>query len=149
MANLVTDPGHRSDLMSRIRSKNTKPELLVFRYLRKRGIYFQRHYSRVIGNPDIALPRKRIAIFIDGDFWHGRQLDRVIRKHGPDSTWATRLSRNVERDLAVRLELEDSGWRVLRVWESDLMRKSTQATALLAIEHFLSESREGSRPVRD
>ena len=57
--------------MSKIRSKNTKLEVLVFRELRKRGVYFQKHYERVVGKPDIALPRKRKAVFLDGDFWHG------------------------------------------------------------------------------
>ena len=58
----------RSLIMSKIRSKNTKIEVNVFRELRKRGIYFQKHYKGTIGNPDIALPRKKKAIFIDGDF---------------------------------------------------------------------------------
>jgi DNA mismatch endonuclease (patch repair protein) len=67
----------RSELMSKIRSKNTGIEKVVFREIRKRGIYFQKHYGRVAGNPDIALPRKKIAIFIDGDFWHGYQFEKI------------------------------------------------------------------------
>ena len=62
--------------MSKIRSKNTKAELIVFRELRKRKIHFQKHYKKVVGSPDIAIPRKKIAIFIDGDFWHGRNFQR-------------------------------------------------------------------------
>ena len=140
MANFVTDANLRSELMSRIRSKNTKPEMLVFSHLRKRGIYFQRHYSRVVGSPDLALPRKKLAVFIDGDFWHGRSLERIVQKHGLESEWARKLMRNKERDLSVDLELKKQGWRVLRVWESDLTRKSTQSATLARIEAFLIEA---------
>ncbi|RZD19594.1 MAG: hypothetical protein EVG15_00760 [Candidatus Acididesulfobacter diazotrophicus] len=67
----------RSEIMSNIRSQNTKVEILVFRELRKRKIYFQKHYKKAIGNPDIALPRKKKAVFIDGDFWHGYQFSKL------------------------------------------------------------------------
>ncbi len=75
----------RSEIMSKIRSKNTAIEKTVFRELRKRSIHFQRHYNKAAGNPDIALPRKKLAIFIDGDFWHGygfsRQKNRLPKKY--------------------------------------------------------------------
>ena len=61
----------RSRIMSAIRSKNTLPEVRVFRALRQKGLYFQRHYKGVPGSPDIAVPSSRKAVFIDGDFWHG------------------------------------------------------------------------------
>lgn len=73
----------RREVMSRIRGKNTKAELIVFRYLRKEGVYFQKHYKRAPGSPDIALPRKKRAVFIDGDFWHGKTIDRVMER-GPE-----------------------------------------------------------------
>ncbi len=64
----------RSEIMSHIRSKNTEAERITFRYLRRNKIYFQKHYTRTAGKPDIALPRRKKEVFIDGDFWHGREL---------------------------------------------------------------------------
>jgi len=79
MADVFT-PKKRSEIMSKIRSENTKAEVLVFRELRKRRIYFQQHYKRIAGNPDIALPQKKKAVFIDGDFWHGYQFSKRKKK---------------------------------------------------------------------
>lgn len=67
----------RSEIMSLIRSKNTAIELNVFRFLRRNSIYFQKNYKRAMGSPDVALPRKKKAVFIDGDFWHGWKVLRV------------------------------------------------------------------------
>ena len=68
----------RSEMMSKIRSSNTKIELAVFKRLKKRGIYFQKHYKKAPGTPDIALPRKKKAVFIDGDFWHGNNFETAF-----------------------------------------------------------------------
>lgn len=76
----VFSKAKRSEVMSKIRGKNTKAELVVFRYLRKEGVYFQKHYKRALGSPDIALPLKKRAVFIDGDFWHGKTIDRVMER---------------------------------------------------------------------
>lgn len=106
----------RSEIMSRINSKNTKAEIMVFRELRKRGIYFQKHYKRIEGNPDIALPRKKKAVFIDGDFWHGYEYEKLISRL-PKEYWKEKIIRNVERDKKYTLSLKNKGWQVLRVWE--------------------------------
>jgi DNA mismatch endonuclease, patch repair protein len=135
--NLLTDPAERSRMMSRIRSKNTKPELIVFSELRRRGVTFQRHYERAAGSPDIAKPRLKLAVFIDGDFWHGRELERVQQKHGEASTWVRKLRRNMERDIEVDAVLRDSGWKVLRVWESDVVRIRTRESTIENIVSFL------------
>jgi DNA mismatch endonuclease (patch repair protein) len=75
--NYVTDPGLRSELMSKIRSEGTKVEVLVFKEMTSRGVTFQKHYPRALGKPDLAKPRKKLAVFLDGDFWHGRDLARI------------------------------------------------------------------------
>jgi DNA mismatch endonuclease (patch repair protein) len=135
--NLLLDPSNRSALMSSIRGKNTKPELIVFAELRSRGVRFQRHYERAPGKPDLAKPRKKLAVFIDGDFWHGREIARVVEKYGDASPWAKKLRRNIERDLEQEALLVGSGWSVLRVWESDIKRMRTRKVVLDAIEQFL------------
>lgn len=105
--------------MSKIRSKNTKAEVLVFKELRKRGIYFQKHYKRAPGSPDIALPRKKIAIFIDGDFWHGYRFSRE-KSRLPKKYWRAKIEGNIKRDKKNRLLLRKAGWKVLRVWEHEV-----------------------------
>lgn len=130
----------RSEIMSRIRSKNSKAELLVFAYLRKQGVYFQKHYSKIIGNPDLALPRKKKAIFIDGDFWHGRSFEKLLKSRGHNDYWTTKIKRNMERDQEFRTILTESGWKIMVVWESDINRKRTQSDTLLRIREFLTNA---------
>ena len=126
--------------MSKIRGKNTKAEMEVFKYLRKRKIYFQKHYKRGLGKPDVALPRKKKVVFVDGDFWHGRTIDRVIeREIGNPEYWIPKLKRNMERDLEINQHYADKGWQVLRVWESDIMRKRDREEVMNKIERFLNE----------
>ena len=112
--------------MSKIRSKNTKSEVLVFRELRKRGIYFQKHYKRAAGNPDIALPRKKKAVFIDGDFWHGYQFSK-LKKRLPKKYWLAKIERNIKRDRKNRAQLRKEGWEVLRDWEHEVQKNLEKA----------------------
>lgn len=120
--------------MSKIRSKNTRAENLVFRELQRRKIYFQKHYKKVIGNPDIALPRKRKAVFIDGDFWHGYRFDR-LRQRLPRKYWLTKIGNNIRRDKYYRVKLRREGWKILRVWEHDLVKKPQETIS--KVIHFL------------
>lgn len=131
----VFDKAKRSEIMSRIRSKNTEAELIVFRFLRKKGIYFQKHYARCIGCPDIALPRKKKAVFIHGDFWHGRDRERKVKSN--TAYWLSKIAGNIERDARQRKSLKKEGWRILIAWESDLKRKKTRQKQLERIEKFL------------
>lgn len=111
----------RSKIMSKIRSENTKVENLIFRELRKRKIYFQKHYKRVVGNPDVALPRKKKAIFIDGDFWHGNNFKK-LKERLPKNYWQKKIEKNIKRDLVNTIKLKKQGWKVLRIWESDIYK---------------------------
>ena len=107
--------------MSKIRSQNTKAELIVFRELRKRGVYFQKHYKRAIGNPDIALPRKKKIVFIDGDFWHGYQFSK-LKKRLLKKYWLGKIKKNIKRDKMNRAALKKDGWQVLRIWEHEVQK---------------------------
>lgn len=109
----------RSHIMASIKQKNTKIELLVFRHLRRKKIYFQKHYKRVIGTPDVALPRKKIAIFVDGNFWHGYRYP-TWKKRLTSGYWRKKIERNRERDKRTFSILRKLGWKVLRVWEHEL-----------------------------
>ena len=130
----VFSKAQRSAIMSRIRSTDTQAERMVFRYLRKEGVYFQKHYKGIIGSPDIALPRKRRAVFIDGDFWHGRDFDRIT----DDKYWIGKISSNMERDKKVNARLIEEGWDFIRVWESDIKRKLSFVSSMETIRDFLT-----------
>lgn len=108
--------------MSKIRSYNTKVENLVFRELRKRQIYFQKHYRNAIGNPDIALPRKKKAIFIDGDFWHGYKF-KIQQHRLPKKYWLKKIENSIIRDKKVNRELRSMGWCVIGIWEHEIKLK--------------------------
>ena len=104
----------RSEIMSRIRSKNTVAELIIFRYLRQNKVYFQKHYNRAHGKPDVALPRKKKAVFIDGDFWHGRKYVQTTTRL-PKEYWQEKIKGNVVRDNKNRKLLKKEVWTMLRV----------------------------------
>ena len=126
--------------MSRIRSKNTGIEMLVFRELRRRGIRFQKHYGRVVGTPDVAVPKKKIAVFVDGDFWHGFRFPSWKKKLS-SKFWIAKIERNRRRDRRNFAKLRRDGWRVMRVWEHQL-KKENQAESLGRIANFIEiESR--------
>ncbi len=122
--------------MSNIRSQNTKVEVLVFRELRKRKIYFQKHYKRAAGNPDIALPRKKKAVFIDGDFWHGYQFSK-LKERLPKAYWIEKIKNNRKRDRVNRKKLKEAGWEVLQIWEHEILGNYWKAIGKIA--EFLEE----------
>ena len=107
--------------MSRVKSKNTSPERLVFAYLRKERVHFQKHYGRAPGSPDVALPRRRKAVFIEGGFWHGWRFKKLRPKLAP--YWRKKIENNMRRDRRNRARLAKLGWSVLRIWDHDLKRK--------------------------
>ncbi len=109
----------RSWIMSRIRGKDTKIEKKVQETLSTMKIKFEKHY-RVNGNPDFALPRKKIAIFVDGDFWHGYNFKK--RENKLPDYWVNKIKRNMKRDRKNNKELKKLGWKVLRVWEHSIMK---------------------------
>jgi len=125
MADRVS-PAVRSAIMSKIRSRNTGIELLVFRELRRRKICFQKHYRRAFGTPDVAWPKRRVAVFIDGAFWHGYRYPQW-RDKLPSQFWRDKIERNRARDRRNFAKLRRNGWLVLRVWEHQLKRDTDAA----------------------
>ena len=108
----------RSEVMSRIRSRDTKPELLLRRALWAEGLRYRLRYD-ISGKPDLVFVKPRVAVFLDGCFWHGCPL----HYSGPGSRqdfWKTKLKKNVLRDMAVEDILTSENWRVIRIWQHDL-----------------------------
>lgn len=114
----------RRKAMSHNRGKDTQPEIILRKALWHRGIRYRKNYRKLRGTPDIAITRYHIAIFVDGDFWHAKGH----REHPGEQIksnkefWQKKLKRNVERDRDVNDELTESGWLVLRFWESDIKK---------------------------
>lgn len=107
----------RSRIMSAIRSKNTQPEITLRRALWAKGLRFRVHYGKE--KIDIAFPAKKLAIFVDGCFWHGCPAHSHLPK-SHKNYWHPKLRKNVERDKAKNERLEAEGWKVLRLWEHEL-----------------------------
>ena len=114
-------PEQRSVNMSRIRGRNTSPELVVRKALHAAGLRFRLHGKDLPGRPDIVLPRYRTALFVHGCFWHCHEGCPVHRIPGTRREfWESKLNANVERDERDQLQLVAAGWRVLVVWECAL-----------------------------
>ena len=110
--------------MSRIRGRDTKAEVLLRKTLWHLGFRYRKNYRKLPGTPDIALTRQKIAIFVDGDFWHakGHEAHPGEQIASNRKYWKEKLARNVERDKEVNDALTQEGWLVLRFWESEIKR---------------------------
>jgi DNA mismatch endonuclease (patch repair protein) len=108
-------PEKRSALMSRIRGKGTKPELVIAALLRDEGITFEEHARDLPGRPDFVLRDARVAVFVDGDFWHGWRFSTWRLKLS--EKWEAKVIANRERDARSSRALRRAGWRVVRLWE--------------------------------
>ncbi len=123
----------RSKIMSAIRSKNTKPELALRRALWAEGLRYRIHFGKE--KIDVAFPSKKLAIFVDGCFWHSCPLHSHIPKSNQDY-WIPKLKKNIERDNAKNERLKKTGWKVKRFWEHEL------ADLTLVKKEILSTLRE-------
>ncbi|MFA6532575.1 MAG: very short patch repair endonuclease [Patescibacteria group bacterium] len=111
----------RSANMAAIKSKNTKPELIVFKELKKRGLKFKKHYN-ILGKPDVAFPEQRVAVFIDGEFWHGRNFKTW--KNKLTDFWLKKISDNMRRDKKNLHLLKQNGWKIIRIWDKNLNKNT-------------------------
>jgi DNA mismatch endonuclease, patch repair protein len=120
----VTDtrtPDQRRRIMAAVKSRNTGPELELRKALYARGLRGWRcNYKRASGRPDIAWPARRVAVFVDGAFWHGHPSRHKPGRSG--EYWDRKIEQNVARDRRVNRELGDSGWSVLRIWDFEIRK---------------------------
>ena len=133
-------------MMRAVRSRGGKAEVELRHALWSMGLRYRLHAQDLIGKPDMVFRRERVAIFVDGDFWHGRGLVQ----DGPEAFaatlrterrewWLRKLARNVERDNDVTTHLQRDGWIVVRLWESDVLADA--ATAAKGIRKLVRERR--------
>lgn len=118
-----------SYVMSRIKCKDTKPEIIVRSYLFSRGLRFRKNDKRYPGSPDIVLPKYKTIVFVHGCFWHLHEGCKYARipKSNVDY-WEKKLYRNRERDKHNQKELEKMGWNVITVWECELKKDNVEQT---------------------
>lgn len=148
-------PEQRHKVMSHIRSRNTKPELKVRRWLWRHGYRYRLNVKSVPGKPDIVMRQYRTAIFVNGCFWHGHHVQLAVDSLPLSANsscckipqtnrefWVNKIKRNQERDQQNYQVLHDNGWQVIVVWECQLTPKWIEKTMLqvelLLNEHFLA-----------
>lgn len=132
----------RHNCMSNVKSKNTKPEILVRQFLFSHGYRYRLNYNKLPGKPDIVLPKYKTVIFINGCFWHGHEDCKYATI--PETNrefWITKISSNVKRDKETREKLIDSGWKVINIWQCQLKSKTKEQT----LTNLLAELQDDKR----
>lgn len=119
--------------MSKIRSKNTVIEKKFFRLLK--GLPYKKHYKRIPGCPDAVFLKQKVAIFIDGDFWHGYNFKKT-KKRLPKKYWQAKIAKNIKRDREVNKELKKLGWKVIRIWEHEIKKSSEKIKKVLSNKEY-------------
>ena len=116
----------RSMNMSHIRSKNTKPEEKVRKYLFSRGLRYRKNVRKLPGCPDIVLVKYKAVVFVNGCFWHHHNCGRFVWPSSNEEYWHKKIDRNVERDKENKKLLTEMGWRVFTIWECQLKKNSAE-----------------------
>jgi DNA mismatch endonuclease (patch repair protein) len=119
----VVDPATRSRMMSGIRGKNTKPEILVRKALHKQGFRYRLHVKDLPGKPDLVFPKYNAVIFVHGCFWHGHNCKYFKVPKTRTEFWLNKINDNRRRDRRVQHELAATGWRIAIVWECSVRSK--------------------------
>lgn len=128
----------RSQVMARIKGRDTRPELIVRRYLYSRGYRYRKNVKGLPGTPDIVLRKYRVAIFVHGCFWHGHETHLRIPSDNRDF-WQRKIERNRERDTRDKAKLLDMGWSVITIWECQL-KPAVRARTLAGLEYYLNHN---------
>ena len=136
----TTVDAKRSYTMSRIGSKDTSIEVLLRKALWHSGIRYRKNFSRLPGTPDIAITKHKIAIFCDGEFWHGKDWEsKKTRIQSNHDFWTNKIERNISRDIEVNQRLCGNGWTVLRFWGDQIINDLTGCVEDIKEIIFLSE----------
>jgi DNA mismatch endonuclease (patch repair protein) len=118
-----------SKIMSRIRSSGSKAEVSLGKAMWNLGLRYRKQYKKLKGRPDYVFVSAKVAVFCDGDFWHGRDFVERLRKGRFKSNkdyWVSKITRNMQRDKEVTQNLIKQGWDVLRFWESDILKDANR-----------------------
>lgn len=136
----------RKKCMSHIRSRDTKPELLLRKALWHKGYRYRKNWKALYGTPDIVLTKYHIAIFCDSEFFHGKdwpELEKRIMRGSRSAYWYGKITRNMERDASVNRELYGAGWTVLRFWGEDIKKHPEECVRTVEEAVFAEKMQEG------
>lgn len=132
-------PEQRHRCMAAIKGKNTRPELVVRKFLFAKGFRYRIHVNKLPGRPDIVLKKYKTAIFIDGCFWHGHKECRLSQPPKSNSDfWRHKIDLNKARDYRVNVELGLLGWKVIRIWECGLKGKELREQTLNSLVGYIT-----------
>lgn len=114
----------RSNTMSKIRGQETKPEIALRKALYSKGVRYRKNYKKLPGNPDIVLIKHKLAIFIDGSFWHGYNWEeKKLKIKANREFWIKKIERNMQRDNENNIALQELGYTVVRFWDHDVKKE--------------------------
>lgn len=131
----VFSKGKRSAIMAKVKGTDTKPEIIVRKYLFSKGYRYRLHDKRYPGRPDIVIPKYRCIIFIHGCFWHGHSNCKYAKLPETNTEfWEKKIYSNIRRDKQVIDELIKDGWHVIVVWECEIKNIKTKAERLKKLE---------------
>ena len=134
----VVSPEVRSRMMSGIRGKDTKPEMIVRHGLHAMGFRYRLHDKKLPGKPDLVLPKYRVVIFVHGCFWHMHDCKYFKWPKTRAEFWREKIQRNVERDTVALRDLASEGWRIAVVWECALKNSIQPAAVLSELKNWLN-----------
>jgi DNA mismatch endonuclease (patch repair protein) len=131
-------PEKRSKIMRAIKSKNTKSEVLLAKALWHKGYRYRKHDKTLYGTPDLTFRKYKIAIFIDSEFFHGKDWETLkLRLNNRKEFWLPKIEKNIAKDIAVNEHLHLKGWKILRFWSDDV--KTNLFTTVKSIEKEIQE----------
>ena len=137
----VVDKNTRSRMMANIHSKNTKPEMIIRKYLFKEGFRYRIHYRQLPGKPDIVLKKYKAVIFIHGCFWHRHDCKYFKWPKSRETFWRDKLNKNASNDITNILKLKDLKWRVCVIWECALREsRDNYETIIKTLVNWLKSS---------
>ena len=131
-------PEQRSRCMAAVKGKDTKPEMIVRKYLFSKGLLYRLHDKRLPGSPDIVLKKYKTVIFIDGCFWHGHEGCKYFRlPKSNEFFWEQKIRRNKARDISTDYVLQTKGWRVIRIWECEIKKVAEREDRLESLYNHI------------
>lgn len=135
----------RSQNMAKIRSTNTRPEIIVRKELHRLGFRFRLHSKDLPGKPDLVFPKYKAVVFVNGCFWHGHEgCSRFVMPKSNQDYWVDKIKKNMKRDAENRRKLNSAGWRTLIVWECSLKKKNYRETIGKITEWLTSKRLDSS-----
>lgn len=138
------DPKITHKIMASVKSKDTRPEIALRKALWHQGLRFRVNYKKLPGKPDIAFTKAKVAVFCDGDYWHGhnwalrglKDLDEELSQYS--EFWAKKIRGNVQHDEDVNQRLAELGWRVVRIWESEIEKNVSECAKQVQEAYMLA-----------